>query len=89
MYGGLGVGYATLIDYEAFDEGDLQIEDDNGLAVQGRLGFAYNLGGNYDARFGYRYFRTESVDIDNVTSGASDELDIGQHSLELAFRWGL
>lgn len=90
IYGGVGGGFATKIEYDAWDSGNLDISDDNGLAFQGLLGFLYNLGGSYDVLLGYRYFRTEPVDIDNlIPPFDSSEIDIAQHIVEVAFRWGL
>ncbi|NOT30912.1 MAG: porin family protein [Planctomycetes bacterium] len=89
VYGGLGLGWAKTIKYSAWDSGSLRITDNSGAAIQGRLGLAYNLGENYDARIGYRYFKTEPIDIEDTTAGTTDELDIAQHSLELQFRWSL
>ena len=84
-----GLGYAKEIEYAAWDSGNLSIDDNDGLAFQARLGLAYNMGGTYDVRCGYRFFKTETVDIENTTTGDVDELDVSQHSLELGFRWSL
>ncbi len=89
LYGGLGVGWAKEIDYSAWDSGSLSIDDDDGVAFQGRFGFAYNLGGTYDVRLGYRYFQTESVEIVDTTANTTDDLEVGQHSIEALFRWAL
>jgi len=89
VYGGLGLGYAKEIEYAAWDSGNLSIDDNEGVAFQARLGMGYNLGGTYDFRFGYRFFKTETLDIENTTTGQVDELDVSQHSLECGFRWGL
>lgn len=89
-YGGLGIGWAKEIDYSAWDSANLVIDQDDGVCFQGRLGLAYNLGGSYDFRFGYRYFKTETLDIeDTAPPFATSELDVAQHSLECGFRWGL
>jgi opacity protein-like surface antigen len=85
----LGIGWASEIDYQPWDSGSLSIDDDDGLAFQARLGMAYNFGGSYDFRIGYRYFQTESVDIEDEVTGETDELEVAQHSIELGFRWGL
>jgi opacity protein-like surface antigen len=89
VYGMLGIGWASEIDYQPWDSGSLSIDDDDGLAFQARLGMAYNFGGSYDFRLGYRYFQTESVDIEDEVTGETDELEVAQHSIELGFRWGL
>jgi opacity protein-like surface antigen len=89
MYGGLGVGWAKEIDYSAWDSGNLSIDDKNGAAFQGRVGFGYNMGGTYDVRLGYRYFKTEPIDIQDEITNETDELDVAQHSVEATFRWGL
>jgi opacity protein-like surface antigen len=89
VYGMLGVGWAKEIDYQPWDSGSLSIDDDDGLAFQARLGMAYGFGGSYDFRFGYRFFKTETIDIEDEVTGETDELDVSQHSLELGFRWGL
>jgi opacity protein-like surface antigen len=90
IFGGAGVGWAKAIDYNAWNQGALETEEDDGLAFQGRLGFGYNFGGSYDVLFGYRYYKTEPIDVtENDPSPQSSEIDIAQHSLEFAFRWGL
>jgi opacity protein-like surface antigen len=90
LYGGIGVGWAKTIDYNAWDQGSLQVEDDDGLAFQARLGMSYNLGGSYLFQFGYRYLKTDAVDVTDLQPPVtSTEIDIGQHTLELGFRWGL
>ena len=90
IYGGIGGGFASKIEYDAWDSGNLDIPDDSGLAFQGMLGFLYNLGGSYDVLLGYRYFRTEPVDIENlIPPFDTSEIDIAQHIVEIAFRWGL
>ena len=90
IFGGAGVGWAETLDYNTWDQGSFSIADDDGLAFQGRFGFAYDLGGSYDVLIGYRYYRSEALDIDDLQPPtSSSEIDIGQHSLEVAFRWGL
>lgn len=89
IYGGVGVGWAKEIDYSAWDSGSLSISDDDGVAFQGRFGFGYNFGGTYDMRLGYRYFKTETVDIEDLITNQTDELDVAQHSIEASFRWSL
>jgi opacity protein-like surface antigen len=88
-YGSAGVGWADVIEYSAWDSGNLVIDDDSGFAWQGRFGFGYNLGGTYDFRAGVRYFHTEPIDIEDQITGSTDELDVGQFSVEAAVRWGV
>lgn len=87
-YVGGGVGWADVIKYDAWDSGNLAIDDSSGIAGQVRLGVGFNLGGSYDFRFGGRYFKTEPVDIEDQITGEVDEIDVGQFSLEATFRWG-
>jgi len=87
-YAGAGVGYATVIEYSAWDSGNLSVTDDSGLAGQFKLGLGYNLGGTYDVRLGFRYFRTEAVEIEDQITGDTDEIDIGQAAIECSLRWG-
>ncbi|MSR62397.1 MAG: hypothetical protein EXS08_08130 [Planctomycetes bacterium] len=89
LYGGAGVGYAKENHYEAWDSGSLQTNDSDGLAFQARLGFEYNFGGSYDVQLGYRFFKTEPVEVEDTLAGTIDEIDVAQHSIEAAFRWGL
>ncbi len=91
VYGGGGIGYATTLDYDSWDSGNLDLVDQDGAAFQGRFGFLYNLGGNYDVLLGYRYFRAESLEIDDTSTSGDDgfDLDVGQHVIEAAFRWSL
>jgi opacity protein-like surface antigen len=90
MFAGAGVGWAKEIEYEAWDSGNLNVVDDDGVAFQGRLGCDWNLGGSYDVRLGYRYFRTTPVDIeDALAPGQTEEIDVAQHSFEIALRWGV
>jgi opacity protein-like surface antigen len=88
-YVGAGVGYADVIKYDAWDSGNLAINDSSGIAGQVRGGLGFNLGGSYDFRFGLRYFKTEPVDIEDQITGNVDEIDVGQLSFEATFRWGL
>jgi len=87
-YGGVGVGWASVIEYSAWDSGNLLIRDDSGLAGQLRLGLGYNLGGTYDVRVGFRYFKTEPVEIEDQVTGDVDEIDVGQAAFEASLRWG-
>jgi len=89
VFGGAGFGWAKDVSYDAWDSGNLNQVDDDGYAVQGRLGFDYNLGGNYDFLLGYRYVLIEPVDVENTITNQTDEIDVGQHVFELGFRWGL
>jgi len=89
IYGAVGVGWAKEIDYAAWDSGNLTTTDDDGAAFQARLGFGYNFGGSYDMRLGYRYFKTDTIDVEDEITGAVDEIDVAQHSIEATFRWGL
>lgn len=89
LYGGLGFGWAKEIDYSAWDSGNLSTSDDDGLAFQAKLGMGYNFGGSYEMRLGYRYFKTETIDVEDQISGVTDEIDVAQHSVEATFRWGL
>jgi opacity protein-like surface antigen len=87
-YAGAGVGYATVIEYSAWDSGNLVVTDDTGVAGQFKLGLGYNLGGTYDFRIGLRYFYAEPVDIEDQITGDTDEIDVGQGAIEAAVRWG-
>ena len=89
IYGGGGIGWANSVDYDAWDSGSLNQVDKDALAYQGRFGFDYALGDDYDVLLGYRYFRTDAIEIEDTTSSDTTEIDIGQHVLELVFRWGL
>lgn len=89
IYGGVGVGWAKEIEYAAWDSGNLSTTDDDGVAFQARFGLGYNFGGSYGMRLGYRYFKTETIDIEDEISGSVDEIDVAQHSVEATFRWGL
>jgi len=89
VYGGFGLGWAKNVSYDAWDSGSLNQVDTSALAYQAKLGFDYNLGGNYDVLLGYRYFRTTPIDIENLVSGQVDSIDIAQHVIEATFRWGL
>lgn len=89
-YGGLGVGWANVIKYSAWDSSNLSIDDSDGVAFQARFGVDYNFGGTYGVRLGYRYFQTDSVDIESqVPPFPVNELDVAQHSIEAGFRWSL
>lgn len=87
-YGGLGIGYATDVEYSAWDSGNLVLADEDGLAAQARLGLGYNLGGSYDVRVGVRYFQIEALDIEDQLAGTTDELEVGQLAIEALLRWG-
>jgi len=87
-YGGAGVGWANVIDYSAWDSGNLLLRDDSGVAAQVRLGLGYNLGGTYDFRIGLRYFKTEPIEVEDQITGDVDEIDVGQGAIEASVRWG-
>jgi len=87
IYGGVGVGWARGIEYKPWDAGSLSMPDDDAVAFQAKFGFDWDLGGNYDVLLGYRYFRTDALDIEGGISG--EEIDLGQHVIEAGFRWGL
>jgi opacity protein-like surface antigen len=89
IYGGGGVGWVNGIDYDAWDSGSLQQVDEDAVAFQGKFGFDYALGDDYDVLLGYRYFRADAIEIEDQISSDVSEIDIGQHVLELGFRWGL
>ena len=89
FYLGGGIGYATDIEYDTFDSGNLRTNDEDGLAYQAKLGFMYHLGGNYDFLFGYRFFATETVEVEDTTTGATFDIDNMQHIIEFGFRWGV
>lgn len=89
IYGALGVGWAKEIEYSSWDSGNLSTTDDDGVAFQARFGFGYNFGGTYDMRLGYRYFKTDTIDVEDEITGNVDQIDVAQHSVEATFRWGL
>ena len=88
-YGGAGIGYASGIELDAFDFGDLKQVDKDGLAFQAKLGALYHLGGSTDFLLGYRYYRTEEIQINNIVSQTSFDLTNEMHILEVGVRWGL
>jgi opacity protein-like surface antigen len=92
LYGLLGVGWAPVIEYTSWDSANLNTLDDNGPAFQARFGCAYTFGGSYSFRVGYRFFKTEPIDIEDtdvLSTDPSSEIDVAQHSIEIGFRWGL
>ena len=88
-YGGAGIGYASGIELDTFDFGDLEQVDQDGLAFQAKLGARYHLGGSTDFLLGYRYYRTEDVQVDNIVTQASFDIENQIHVVELGLRWGL
>jgi opacity protein-like surface antigen len=88
-YGGAGIGYATGIELEAFDFGDLDQADKDALAFQFKLGAVYRLGGNVDFLLGYRYYQTEDIQVDNIVSQSSFDITNQINVVELGMRWGL
>jgi opacity protein-like surface antigen len=89
VYAGVGGGWAREIEYAAWDDGNLSLDDDSGVAAQVRAGFTYNLGGSYDMQLGYRYFYAEPIDVTDLVGTDDGEIDVAQHSIEAIFRWGL
>ena len=90
FYGGGGFGWAKEIEYTSWDVGGFKnVKEDFPYAYQGRVGFAYNLGGTSDLLLGYRYFKTEPVAITDQAGNSLGEIDVAQHSIEAVFRWGL
>ena len=89
FYLGAGAGWASSIEFQAFDQpGNFRLEDDNGFAYQGRAGFKYGLGGYTDVSLGYRFFSIESVDIIPL-AGPNSELDYDRHVVEIVMSWSL
>ncbi len=89
FYGAAGIGYASTIEFEFYDSGNLNQEDKHGLAWQLKLGLQYNLGGSYDFLLGYRYLQTEDVEVRNTVTQATFDVPNEQHVFELGVRWGL
>jgi len=88
LYFGGGAGYATNIKMDTFDDGNLEQNDNDKFAGQGKVGFRWNLGDRYDVSIGYRYFRTEDVEIEDVVTGDTDDVEFSNHVAEIGFRWG-
>ena len=91
-YGGLGIGYAPMVDVDSRNNGpsNFELKDDNGFAVQGKAGIEYQLGGSVSWTLGYRYFQTEDLDLEDVSAFPSSfEFENRAHVLELGVRWRL
>jgi len=88
-YFGGGIGWASRIKFETWDQGAFNNVDTDGIAYTFKTGLKYNLGGRYDVLIGYRFFGTEDVEIENVNNNTSFDIENYQHSLEIDVRFGL
>jgi len=88
LYFGGGVGFVSAADFDTFDTGNLNQDDNSGVAAQAKLGIKYKLGRRSDFLMGYRYYRTEAFDFTS-SLGGTNSLSFEQHSLEFNLRWGL
>ena len=84
-----GLGYATTLEYESWDSGNLNLVDEDGFAYQARVGFTFDLGGNYDVSIGYRFFQHEAIEIENTITSETFDLDPIQNHAEITLRWGI
>lgn len=89
LYLGGGVGYANRINFETFDQGNLDQQDTSGLAYTIKTGVKYNLGGRYDVLVGYRYVGTESLSVKNLANNSTFDIEPANHMLEVNVRFGL
>lgn len=88
VYFGGGIGFAPTVDFDTFDTGNLSQEDDSGVVAQLKLGIKYDLGERSDFLIGYRYFKSEALDINSTLNGISS-VNFEQHALEFSVRWGI
>ena len=88
IYFGGGIGIAPSIDFDTFDTGNLSQSDDSGVIAQIKLGVKWHLGGNSDFLMGYRYIKSEALDIVSSLNGTSS-INLEQHALEFNLRWGI
>lgn len=84
-YAGVGLGYAWA--GSQIRASDFRIRgDDGGIAYQGILGLAVDLGGPLTGVVDYRYFRMPDVRY-TVDPGLSVKDDISAHTLMVGLRW--
>ena len=86
-----GVGYGVT-DFNTFKNlpNKFTLGDNNdGVAAQGKIGLVYDLGGNFDWTLGYRYFRLESLELEDASLGQTFDLTNEIHSFEIGLRYGL
>jgi len=93
MYGGAGIGQAVRLDFDSLSDADrnFRLEDETALAVQGKIGLRYSLGGSATWSFGYRYLQTEDLELrDEDVFGDYRSFDLAnhQHVLEFGIGWG-
>jgi len=88
-YFGGGIGFASDIEYETWDQGLYTNEDNDGVAYQFKTGLKWNLGGRYDFLLGYRFYATDDFEIRNTANNSTFDIENYQHSIEVDVRFGL
>ncbi len=83
-----GFGFAPSVDFDTFDTGNLNQDDDSGIAAQIKAGVRYDLGDRSDFLIGYRYFKTEALDITSTLEG-TNTVNFEQHAFEFSLSWGI
>jgi opacity protein-like surface antigen len=92
LYVAGGVGATTGMSFDSFADGpllsDFEIEEDSVMAVQGKAGLRYHLGGGLDWELGYRYISLEELTMTDSAVGSSFDLDSSIHTIEIGVSWG-
>jgi opacity protein-like surface antigen len=91
LYFGVGIGFTPLIEADLFDSGfsSLELEEDNVLAFQGKVGLRFWLGEKLSWGIGYRYVQTEDLEVTNLANGSSFDVENSLHAAEVTVRWTL
>jgi opacity protein-like surface antigen len=89
LYGAAGIGHAPSIDFDSYNnlENNFELTETDALAWQGKIGMRYNLGGSFSWLFGYRYFATDDVEMENDGGAASFDMENVHHVFEFGVRW--
>ncbi|HED65763.1 MAG TPA: hypothetical protein ENJ09_09440 [Planctomycetes bacterium] len=89
LYAAGGVGFAPALEFDTMDSGNYRQLDRDGTVVQAKIGLRYALGRNYDVTLGYRYFTSDGLDVQNLTTSQIDNVNYTNQVIEVGFRWGI
>ena len=91
LYGGAAIGLATALDLDSKSDAlsDFDIDDEQALAYQGKIGARYALGETSSWFFQYRQLFVPDIDVEDTFLGQEFEMDIEQSLFEVGVRWDL
>lgn len=91
FYGGAAVGLATslTLDSKGGASSDVELEDDNALVVQGKLGVRYAMAENLSWYLQYKHLISEEITASDSFLDQSFDFEIQEDAVEVGMRWDL